>query len=193
MCHWQSPLGCMKTAFIETHNKCKTLEEAWLLKTFLTTPQAMLQHLHRGDFMSCFQMCLVTWLNMEKLFCDISKMTASPSAMEGIFSNRWKRKNTIWHSGSLSHVGGESMEERVRGEPGEGEILHFFHIWQWAMDCWIRQVVNFRRTVRLQRCGGNDCWHVSREEQGRRTWDNEDTLLFPSTRWILSWAFPRRH
>ena len=55
------------------------------------------------------------WLSVEKLFGNISNMIASIIARWGTFPNRWKWKNDIWLSGSLSHMGGESREGAKRG------------------------------------------------------------------------------
>ena len=113
---------------IKTYSMYKRLLENCLLKTLLITPFANLfvnismqnvKEPHRS-LASWSQMCLAGWLNVKKLFGDISEMTASIPARGDTFPNRWKWKTDIWFSGSLSHVGGEPGEERTRGGARRG-------------------------------------------------------------------------
>ena len=128
---------------------------------------------------------------MEKLFCAISKMTASIPARGGHFANRWKWKTSIRLSGFLSHMGGEYGKERDQRRSQEsGDLFHFFHLWEWAVDHQTQKLMNLREWM-LELCGGNHCWNVHREKWRRRIWDSVDRYLFPSMWYIFTWNFSK--
>ena len=59
-----------------------------------------------------------------------------------------------------------------------GNLLHFFHLWEWAVAHQTQQFMNLRAAM-LRLWGGNHCWNVSMEERNGEFWTMK-TMHFPS-------------
>ena len=92
-------------------------------------------------------MCLAAWLSVGKLFSDIFKMTASILFQPGeeLFPKDENGK-MIFDTVDLCRTWEVSpwRREPRRGSQERGIPLHFFHLWEWAVDHQIQQFMNFK-------------------------------------------------
>ena len=128
-------------------------------------------------------------VNAEKLFCDINDCFYSSQGRN--YPPKMKMENwylTQW----ISLVCGRWVQggENQGRSQQRGNLLHFFHLWEWAVDHQTQKLMNLREWM-LELCGGNHCWDVHREERRKRIWDSLDSHLFPSMWYDFSGVFLR--
>ena len=80
--------------------------------------------------------------------------------MENWYLTRWI---SVTHGRWLQ--GGENW----RRSQVRGNLLHFFHLWEWAVDHETQQFMNLRAGM-LGLWGGNHCWNVYIEERNGKFW-----------------------
>ena len=84
--------------------------------------------------------------------------------------------------------GGENQERSQK----RGNLLHFFHLWEWAVDHQSQQFMNLR-TGMLGLWGGNHCWNVHRKGQNLGLWSQASVSFhvigllqgFLRRRWLI--------